>query len=195
MKPDLKVAHYEHSASFAVVQTSLPYPAIFPRHASHLPILLHLSFTPPDTTSSATPLSPAAASTPPRSVAIDKAVLILSRRTLARGGRETRPQFGLVEMRRVEVKLWAGEDTGDELTQMSSLAPMDSRASAKVGEVEDGRAHLRLVCGEKGVDLKLEFPMQTEGMSQSGKRLIPARELLLSCRTPNLEVEVRRARR
>lgn len=95
-------------------------------------------------------------------------------------------------MRRVEVKLWAGEEAGSELTQMTSLAPMDSRASAKVGEVEDGRAHLRLVCGEKGADLKLEFPMQTEGTSQSGKRLIPAREMLLSCRTPNLEVEVSR---
>lgn len=168
-------------------QTSIPYPSTFARHAAHLPILLHLSFTLPDSTASNPPLSPS--NLPLRSIAIDKVVLILSRRTLARGGRDDRPQFGLEEMRRVEMKLWDDVQSGS--TQMDAIAPVDSRSSVKVGEVEDGRSHLRLESGGNGVDLKLSFPMQAElGVGTNGNRMKPCRELQLSTRTPNFELEV-----
>ncbi|ORY64739.1 hypothetical protein BCR35DRAFT_308636 [Leucosporidium creatinivorum] len=167
-------------------ETSIPYPSTFARHALHLPVILHLSFTLPDSTSSNPALSPP--NIPLRSIAIDKVVLILSRRTLARGGRDDRPTFGLDEMRRVEMKLW--DDIGSGSTQMDAIAPVDSRSSVKVGEVEDGRPHLRLESGGKGVDLKLEFPMQTElGSGPYGNRMKPCRELQLSTRTPNFELE------
>jgi len=89
----------------------------------------------------------------------------------------------------VEIKLW--DDMGSDSTQMDAIAPVDSRASVKVGEVEEGRPHLRLETGGKGVDLKLEFPMQTElAIGPHGHRMKPCRELQLSTRTPNFELEV-----
>lgn len=73
---------------------------------------------------------------------------------------------------------------------MDVIAPVDSRSSVKVGEVEDGRPHLRLESGGHGVDLKLAFPMQSEvGVGPTGN-LKPCRELQLSTRTPNFELEV-----
>lgn len=87
------------------------------------------------------------------------------------------------------MKLW--DDLGGGSTQMNAIAPVDSRSSVKVGEVEEGRPHLRLESGGKGVDLKLSFPMQTElGIGPHGNRMKPCRELQLSTRTPNFELEV-----
>lgn len=121
-------------------------------------------------------------------LSIDKIVLILSRRTLARGGREERPIFGLEEMRRVEMKLYEDEESS---TNMSKLAPQDSRLSVRANEMEDGKTHMRLECGAPGRDLKLEFPMQSiVEPGPHGKKCWPARDLRLSLRTPNVEMEV-----
>jgi hypothetical protein len=56
--------------------------------------------------------------------------------------------------------------------------------------MDDGRTHLRLEVGQRGVDLKVEFRLQSKGLLPSGERPMPSRELGMSLRTPSVEIEV-----
>ncbi|KAK4049166.1 hypothetical protein OIV83_004314 [Microbotryomycetes sp. JL201] len=155
----------------------IPKPATINRHDSHLTVLCHFSLK---TTAST-------ASGPPRTLSVEKVVVVLTRRILTRGGRDDRPKYGLEEVRREELKLW--EPQQDALTRMRTLLPAVSRASLREGEVEEGRAHLKLVSGEPGVDLRLEIPLQGDDLTTKGRRNVPTRELHLSTRAPNIELE------
>ncbi|KAK4046475.1 hypothetical protein OIO90_006559 [Microbotryomycetes sp. JL221] len=155
----------------------IPRPATFNRHDSHITVLGHFSLKAALTTSNG----------PPRSLTIEKIIVVLTRRILTKGGRDERPRYSLEEVRRDEIKLW--ETRESELERMTTLLPAVSRASLLAGEVEDGRAHLRLVSDNNGVDLKLEIPLQTSEMTSKGRMNIPARDLRLSTRAPNIEVE------
>lgn len=143
---------------------------------------MHISVTLPANASSSS-------ASPPRVVAVDKVVIILSRRTLTRGGRDERPHFSLVELRREEIKLW-DDDAAQPLERMATMAPLSSRTSIKNGEIENGRPHLRLEAGGKGKDIRLDVPLQTVSMTPQGKQTVPARDFRLSMRTPNIESEV-----
>lgn len=58
------------------------------------------------------------------------------------------------------------------------------------GEYEDGRKHLALVPGQKGKDFKIEFDLQSLGVTPAGKEFSALRDCALSVRTPNIEKEV-----
>ncbi|KAM0786492.1 hypothetical protein ACM66B_001950 [Microbotryomycetes sp. NB124-2] len=155
----------------------VPKPATINRHDAHMTVLCHFCLKGTLTT----------AALPPRTLSIEKVVVILTRRILTRGGRDDRPKYSLEEVRREELKLWESQE--DALTRMRTLLPAVSRASLREGEVEEGRAHLRLVSGDPGVDLRLEIPLQGSDTNSKGKRNIPLRDLQLSTRAPNIELE------
>lgn len=152
---------------------SIRYPLIATRYSPTLPILVHLSYVVPPTS---TPKSVAKL----KRVLVDKAVVIICSRTTTRGGKEERPHFIIEEIRREEIKLW------DE-----HIEATPTRSSQR-GEVENGRRHLALLPGTEGHDLKLAFDLQSLGLSPSGLPLIAIRDVPLSVRTPNIEREVRR---
>ena len=76
-------------------EASVPYPITISRHAaSGLPILLHLSYR----------LPPSSSGKKAKPIVMEKVVLTLSRRTYTRG-RDTRPLLAIEELRRQEIVL------------------------------------------------------------------------------------------
>lgn len=146
----------------------MPYPALVTRHSSHLPLILHLGYVVPATT---TPKALAKL----KPVQIQKVLAIISARTMTRGGKEDRPHFILEEIRRDEIMLWEDQAARREGTIRS-------------GEDDATRQHLTLVPGTHGHDLKLEFDLQSD--SRNGKEQTPLKDCSLSLRAPNLEREV-----
>lgn len=136
------------------VEGSLPLPAMIARDAPHLPILLNLSLE----------------SKKSKPVTFDKAVVVLVRRTLTRGGNDEKPVVLLEELRR----------------QTFNLAELGAAGSV------DSKGHLQVEPTTNGTDLKLEFNVQSEGSYTSDKgdkQLQPLRDLSLSIRAPNVEHE------
>lgn len=83
----------------------------------------------------------------------------------------------------------------DSMRSDSTTTPLQTSPS-RAGEVEDGRQHLRLELGhEEGVDVRVEFPLQTDGFMSSDKKMTKLKDLRLGVRTPNIEVEVSETRR
>ena len=165
--------------SLGLAQVSIAQPLTILRHADTYTILVHLSFNPPTAAASKS-------SSSSQTILVDKCSISLVKRTLSRGGAALRPQQRTVEVRQQDIKLYApGPDLTSAMSRVSTGGSDGTWAGA--------RTPLAVELGGPGVDLELALNLQDESLSdKSGKRNTPLRDMGLSFRTPNVEMEVSR---
>ncbi|SCV75008.1 BQ2448_8037 [Microbotryum intermedium] len=164
------------------VETSVRRPLMLARHSPHLPILLYFSFLSPKEDM---------ISTSARTLEVSQVVIVLSRRILLRSGREGRPKFHMDEMRREVVHLYDDEirPTMETITPINTMENSLSRSRTMPLNGLKRRGLMLALGNANGVDLRIDFDMQSEGTGSNGKPLTPGKELGLSCRMPNVEFE------
>lgn len=150
-----------------------PTGAQFSTHAAELTLVLFLKHT----NSPSNTLKSVFRSSKPKPVCLRRILICLLRTISTRGGKEVRPHTYTTLLRRHELRF----DDSDASPSSSSSKP----PPGLVIPSEESSAPLEL-------DLALDLQSQVEMDVASGKQLsVPAKDLVPSFRTPNLQHEVR----
>ncbi|SCZ87770.1 BZ3500_MvSof-1268-A1-R1_Chr2-3g05238 [Microbotryum saponariae] len=153
------------------VETSVRRPLMLARHSPFLPILLHFS---------------SGREERPKVRTSQSACVIRAAERMSRPS-----QFHMDEMRREVVDLYDDEirPTMETITPIDTMENALSRSRTMPLNGLKRRGLMLSLGDANGVDLRIDFDMQSDGTGTNGKALTPGKGMGLSCRMPNVELE------